>query len=381
MKQIFRIQFSIFLFTLFVFVLAKNISADVSYAYIKDEAKYEYYRDLNIYKCNLAGDVVDQSNFIQESCERLDEEGNPVNCAVVTNQANGKNEIGCFIQKVVEVTPTPSPSTSPRRSAAPPTVVRTPVVNVPSSCPLTKEEYDQCGGTIGLEDKPKTHTFHIIRYVDCNEVIKKYDPPQDLGDLGQCGSKTAKYRVAASQVDLTAAEWQPYTAGGVTVTSPSSIYKVDSSINKQAIFVQFLDSNDQIIKFSNGNDFTVEYINSKFLKTLAATIESSPTVRGSNKTWEFTFVKVTLSGFKETGNTLVGVFIRNETGSCSLETCGFLGWTKIKSYATNGLDQFNWTPRPGDLQMGVHMFGVFSLKTDGTADKLLGVSSTNYISR
>lgn len=57
-------------------------------------------------------------------------------------------------------------------------------------CPDKTEEYPQCGGTFGLEDKDPTHTYMVRRVLDCNDKIKRYIlPPLDLDDLGQCQQK------------------------------------------------------------------------------------------------------------------------------------------------------------------------------------------------
>lgn len=350
-----QITLVILIFSLFGIIFTKTIDAAAPVSY---EKAGRFYLSERAGKCNN-GYLEDKYDAVVEYC------GGGTICTTVPN-SNGKNEVGCFIQKAVEV------------EQPPPVVVRTPVVAAPSSCPLTKEEYPQCGGTEGLEDKPKNHTFNIVRYVDCKGSVVKYDPPEDLGDHGQC----IKYKVATSELALQKAPSYSYTTGGVIVSAPSDIYSIDSTPGRKAIFVQFLDANEKIIKFNNGSDFAVEYIDlvsPQPPEAIAAKIETSLSVSGTNRTWEPTSVKVTLSGFKETGATLAAVFIRQQTGVCTVENCSFLGWTKIKTYGTNGTDEFLWTPKPGDLSEGVHMFGLFSLNSDGTANKLLSVSPTNYL--
>lgn len=47
------------------------------------------------------------------------------------------------------------------------------------------DQYPQCGGTAGLEDKDPTHTYLITRVKDCQGNILRYEQ-EDLGDQGQC---------------------------------------------------------------------------------------------------------------------------------------------------------------------------------------------------
>lgn len=357
----------------FGFVLIKTIDA-ASPSYQKDENKYVYYSDQGA-ECKDGKVVKIGTDKVRPGgdCAGSDDEGNPIVCTTVPDELSDKNVVGCFIKKETSERGAPPPS---RKN------IPAPVTKVEDNCPLTKEEYNQCGGTEGLEDLAKTNTYHIVRSVDCKGEVKKYEKPQDLGDLGQCG--TIQYRVASSYPALQQAQWQPYQTGGVTISVPSDLYSIDPTLSKQSIFVQFLDNNSQIIKFENGDDFTfitVDFEKDKPTENLAVTLETSPTVGGINRIWEPASVKVTISGLTETGNSLAAVFVRQQAGECSVESCGFLGWTRIKGYATNGTDQFSWTPNPGDLTEGTHMFGVFSLNPDGTGKKLLGVSATNFTSR
>lgn len=53
-------------------------------------------------------------------------------------------------------------------------------------CPEDRsDQYPQCGGTVGLEDKDPAHTYLIIKVKDCQGNILRYEQ-EDLGDQGQC---------------------------------------------------------------------------------------------------------------------------------------------------------------------------------------------------
>lgn len=352
------------MFSLFGVIFTKTADATAPASYQKAG---NYYLTEAAGKCQN-GYLLDKYDAFVERCS-----GGAI-CTAIRDEDSGEMEVGCFVEK-----PAPIQPSVPQQSADP-VVVRIPAGGS-SSCSLTKEEYNQCGGTEGLEDKPKNHTFRIVRYVDCNGVVKKYEEPQDLEDHGQC----VRYRMATSELALKTSPSYPYPqngSGGVTVSVPSDIFSIDPTPGKKAIFVQFLDANNQPIMFGNNSDFAVEYIDLESTKpseAIAATIETSPSVNGTNRTWQPTSIKVTLSGLNETNSSVAAVFIRSQTGECSVSACGFIGWTKIKTYGTNGSDQFSWTPNPGDLTEGVHMFGLFSLNADGTANKLLSVSPTNYL--
>lgn len=367
MKTTLKIQIIlvISMLSLFGVILIKTVDAAAPTSYQKAG---RFYLTEAAGKCQN-GYLLDKYDAFVEHCS------GDATCTTVPNEDSGKMEVGCFIEKP----PPPAPE-NPSRSI--PVVIKTPAGGS-SDCPLTKEEYNQCGGTEGLEDKLKTNTYHVIRYVDCNGVVKKYEEPQDLEDHGEC----VRYRVATSELALQTSPSYPYPkngSDGVTVSAPSDIFSIDPTPGRKAIFVQFLDGNNQPIRFDNNSDFAVEYIDlvsTKPSEAIAAIIETSPSVNGTNRTWQPTSIKVTLSGFNETNSSVAAVFIRSQTGECSVSTCGFIGWTKIKTYGTNGSDQFSWTPNPGDLTEGVHMFGLFSLNADGTANKLLSVSPTNYLSK
>lgn len=53
-------------------------------------------------------------------------------------------------------------------------------------CPEDRsDQYPQCGGTVGLEDKDPAHTYLITRVKDCQGNTLRYEQ-EDLGDQGQC---------------------------------------------------------------------------------------------------------------------------------------------------------------------------------------------------
>lgn len=55
----------------------------------------------------------------------------------------------------------------------------------PVSCPESREQYPQCGGTSGLQNFPATDTIMVTRVKDCKGNIIRYEN-QNLGNLGQC---------------------------------------------------------------------------------------------------------------------------------------------------------------------------------------------------
>lgn len=57
-----------------------------------------------------------------------------------------------------------------------------------SNCPVTKETYGQCGGTLGLEGENSSKTFEIIRFTDCNGNVS-YEK-KDLGFGRECDKET-----------------------------------------------------------------------------------------------------------------------------------------------------------------------------------------------
>lgn len=59
-----------------------------------------------------------------------------------------------------------------------------------SSCPISSDQYPQCGGTSGLEGKNPANTYMITRFRDCHGNIARPYQIQDLGNLGQCQQAT-----------------------------------------------------------------------------------------------------------------------------------------------------------------------------------------------
>lgn len=362
-----------------------------AYSYRQDRGKYLYFTDSRI-RCGEANDGLD-SHVIDELGNELDFCQRGDSCQTV-GRPDGKSETGCYVFVLDEPAPVESVPPKPQVTLPkPPTASCDSDWNVVCCDGKSDSLFCPPGSFSSLDQWKSEACSDHGGYGSCPDASDTLpssspsvvvNPPSENPTSETSDSiVTVKYKVANNQISLQSAQWQTYTQGGVTVSVPSQIYSVDPSVAKQAIFVQFLDNHDQIIKFSNGSDFDVQYIE---LKRGASTqaiagIEAMPTVIGSNKIWETNLVKVNISGFAETNKTLVEVYFRNQAGICSISTCGFNGWTKIKSYGTNGFDQFNWTPKPGDVEAGVHMFGVFAVNRDGVADKILSIFPTNYVPR
>lgn len=198
----------------------------------------------------------------------------------------------------------------------------------------------------------------------------------------------SQVRVAENLANLSSALWKPYTQGMVL----SHIF-IDPSPGEKFIFVQFSDDRGQIIKI-NGQNYIQSSITLEEAQVApppaqpaqggqevtvgTASLSTASTVSGSGGNWNPVPVNVSLSGFSTPGRSIAGLFVRNQVGECSINSCGYIGWTQIRSYGTNGSDTNPWTATTGDLAPGVHMFAVFSLNADGTAGKLLAVSSSNF---
>ncbi len=171
----------------------------------------------------------------------------------------------------------------------------------------------------------------------------------------------------------------------------------NSSPGTKSIFIQFRDDQQQIV-IINGQDYIQSSITLEeppavpipnnpnplpqssentdvTVGTASLSSDSTVTQRGGN--WGNTAINLTLSGFSTPGRSIAGLFVRNQTGECSINSCGYIGWTQIRSYGSNGTDSTPWTA-PSGFSAGVHMFGVFSLNADGTAGRLLDVSATNF---
>ncbi len=68
---------------------------------------------------------------------------------------------------------------------------------------------------------------------------------------------TAKFRFAEERDKLDDARWRIYTPGGTTIVED---FTFPPTPGRKAIFAQFMDNNNQVIKFDTGQEFTVAYI-------------------------------------------------------------------------------------------------------------------------
>lgn len=68
---------------------------------------------------------------------------------------------------------------------------------------------------------------------------------------------TIKFRFSDERDKLDSADWRRYTPGGTTIVED---FTFSATPGRKAIFAQFMDSNDQIIKFDSGQEFMVAYI-------------------------------------------------------------------------------------------------------------------------
>lgn len=109
----------------------------------------------------------------------------------------------------------------------------------------------------------------------------------------------------------------------------------------------------------------------------SASLSTSSNIERVGSNWPPVSINVSLSSFATPGGSIAGLFVRNQEGGCSISDCGYIGWTQIRSYGTNGTDANSWTA-PSELTPGIHIFAVFSLNTDGTAGQLLSISQTNF---
>lgn len=209
--------------------------------------------------------------------------------------------------------------------------------------------------------------------------------------------KTIKYvKYAEDPYSLSSAPRVPYYPGD---TLPYT-FKNSPQGNKYFIFIRFEDENGQIFKI-NGQDYITQSIdvysgevptpsqpvggdtppstggNTEQVTIGTISLSTSSSVSSSGNGWSPVSISLSLSGFSSPGRSIAGLFVRNQTGECSINDCGYSGWTQIRSYGTNGTDTNSWTPS-GDLSSGVHMFAAFSLNADGTAGQLLAVSKTNF---
>lgn len=221
------------------------------------------------------------------------------------------------------------------------------------------------------------------------------------GGGGVPAKKTIKYiKYAEDPYSLSSAPRVPYYPGDPLPYT----FKNSPQGNKYFIFVRFEDANGQVFKI-NGQDYITQSIDVVTNDTSSVNPPSGggtpqvdqPTTKPSteevivgnaslstpasvNKTgsgWGSVSINLSISGFSTPGRSIAGLFVRNQTGTCTINDCGYSGWTQIRSYGSNGTDGNSWSA-PADFAPGIHMFGVFSLNADGTAGSLLAVSSTNF---
>lgn len=184
-------------------------------------------------------------------------------------------------------------------------------------------------------------------------------------------------------------------------------FKEDPQDGKYFIYIKFFDVNDQLFKI-NGKDYITQNID--FSEKSNTTTQpaggttqqpqqpnpNQPSIPSTPQTTSEEVVigtaslstqqnvaigspisiTLSLSGFSSPGRSIVGLFVRNQTGACSINDCGYDGWTQIRSYGSNGTDTSPYTDT-SSLSTGTHMFAVFSLNADGTAGQLLAVDDTN----
>ena len=232
-----------------------------------------------------------------------------------------------------------------------------------------------------------------------NPQITAPPPPPPAGGSSGGGSsgggrsqpvvKTiSQFRFAESPIEFKD-DWQTYYPGIVL----SHTFK-DANPGTKSILIQFRDENRQIVKI-NGLDSiqsSIELVEevqtpppvkdvppppSEEVVVGTASLSTDSTVTQRDGNWGANYINLTLSGFSAPGRSIAGLFVRNQVGECSLSNCGYIGWTQIRSYGTNGTDSNPWTA-PSGFSPGIHMFGVFSLNADGTAGQLLDVSATNF---
>lgn len=307
----------------------------------------------------------------------------------------------CSGTKSTQVTcPGSAPTAAPgaRTGGVVPPVVTPPVVN--RACPETKDApYPQCGNTVGLEGLPANLTYMVTAVRDCSKNIVRYE--KDNGrDLGQCPPKTAPTNAPVNVKTITAyryslnngstyTEWSPYSDN----MAPISLTILEAGNGIHKIYVQFRYDNGQTAKI-NGQDFIIGNVDiepSASAPTQApaagsasdaqsgtATLTTSSSVDGSSNIWKPVSINLNLSNFTPKNYSVAGLFIRNQVGECMISNCGYIGWTQIRSYGTSGTDNTSWEAPLGQVSEGVHMFGVFSLNSDGTAGSLLAVSKTQF---
>lgn len=65
-----------------------------------------------------------------------------------------------------------------------------------NQCPSVVQEYGQCGATVGLENYPPSHTIRVRIATDCNGKISYQN--SDLGDQGECTTTSSTYSVSGN---------------------------------------------------------------------------------------------------------------------------------------------------------------------------------------
>lgn len=85
-------------------------------------------------------------------------------------------------------------------------------------CPVKVREYGQCGKTTGLENYSPNHTVRVWEIKDCNGKISYQN--KDLGDKGECSENSATYSVAGSNGVTTRVI--PQDASATNPTAPTA---------------------------------------------------------------------------------------------------------------------------------------------------------------
>jgi hypothetical protein len=71
------------------------------------------------------------------------------------------------------------------------------------NCTETPREYPQCGGTVGLEDYPKTDTLIVRELTNTCSGAKRYEVVTNKGNLGQCAQSAPAPQQPAPQTVVT----------------------------------------------------------------------------------------------------------------------------------------------------------------------------------
>lgn len=213
------------------------------------------------------------------------------------------------------------------------------------------------------DDENKQHIaidwyFKLASPVEKAQVTKECpNIPAEGGT--QAARTTTKFRLATNPTDLETATWHDYTAGGVTVNIPSAGYfSIDTSFGTKSIYVQFMDNNNQKIKFSSGNDFTVVNID---LVDIASLAPQAPAAGGQTAEVKCTGTNVNGSGvaggtasmqfsYSGTPNSMkIWLASNSDLGKAA---AGVTSWTAVLAdNAQSGTISFKIPP---DMQVGSH---------------------------